>query len=381
MRSQLQHAPARRGIGRLEVIVAVVVAIIIASVAIALLLQQQAGGEGLPGADTRLDGDAAKNVSPEDLHKKHRANYQAARNNMKRISLGCQDHDAMYRTYPALYFSNDPKLNDKMNVTQAKGTYPWTVRILPFIEEDALYKNISARSNRFTESSEVIKIEYQGQQVSPREIDLPQFHSPHLGDRKVRGNNNYVALPATRLPLLLPAEPSASSSTPEVPGPDGMIIPTLGGRGQSLRHMSDGTSKTVILCESRELEKSNWYEPTQCFVVGFVPENSTPKGNNFYPFLENGKWIINPQMGNPTALDYGPTAADPKRAYYAKDGDPLARTWGPSGGHPIGTMVLHAMGDGSVRAISNDIDPQVYFKLITCRGGEFVPMPDEAQIQ
>lgn len=370
MRSRIQSAPFRQGIGRLEVIVAVVVVVIIASVAITWLISRQPEGGGVPGAS---------NLSPEELHKKQRANYQTVRNNLKQLALACQNHNDTFKTFPPLYFSNDPKLKGKMNVTKVKGAYPWTVRLLPFIEEDSIYKGISAKSSKFTTSSEAVKIDHHGKQLSPREIDLPQLQSPHLEERKVPGNNNYVALSATRLPMLLLVTEGSTGDTVKFP-PDGMICPDKQSRGSSMARMADGTSKTAVICESRELEKSNWYEPTQSFVCGFLPADCEVNGDKLLPSFDGATWTPSSKGNDRTALDFGPTKEDAKRVYNAAAGS-LQRTWGPSGGHPIGTMILHAMGDGSVLAVSSDIDPKVYFALITTRGGENVPRPDEAQIK
>src|SRR4051812_34970682 len=98
MRSQYQYAQSRRGIGRLEIIVAVVVVVIVASVAIALLMKGKQDGEGgAPGAN---------NMSPEDALKMHRSNLMSVRNNLKQLGLACQNHNDTFKTFPPLFFSN-----------------------------------------------------------------------------------------------------------------------------------------------------------------------------------------------------------------------------------------------------------------------------------
>ena len=47
-------------------------------------------------------------------------------------------------------------------------------------------------------------------------------------------------------------------------------------------------------------------------------------------------------------------------------------SWGPSSDH-AGNLVMHAMGDGSVRSISVDVLPAVYLGLSTYSCGENVP--------
>jgi hypothetical protein len=363
----MQRAHARRGIGRLEIIVVIVVLVIVASVAVALILKQKGDAGAGPGAADQ---------SPEEQAK----TAMEARNNLKQLGLSLQNHNDTYKTFPPLYFSNDTKLKGKLNVTKVKGSYPWTVRILPFIEEDTLYKGISKASNKFTEPAEKVQVQHDNKTVAPAQIDLAQLQSTHLGKRSARGNNNYLALAATRLPYLLQVTESGGTETTKFP-PDGMIIPDKMARGQSTARMADGASKTAVIAESREVEKSNWYEPTQSFVVGFLPADSQLNGDNYYPYFDkSGTWVFNPATKDRTALNYGPTAADAKRAYNAKSGDPLERTWGPSGGHALANMTIHAMGDGSVLLLSNDVDPKIYFALITPRGMEKEERPDDVKI-
>jgi hypothetical protein len=154
-----------------------------------------------------------------------------------------------------------------------------------------------------------------------------------------------------------------------------------------MARMADGTSKTAVLCESRELAKSNWYTPQQAFVCGFLPEDTQPiddARSQFYPYFDqNGKWF--PVPGNDrTALNYGPLEPGAMegakivlpngktQAYNGDEKDPLARAWGPSSVNR-GGVVIHAMGDGSVQEVVDlAVDPKVYFAVITTRGGENV---------
>ena len=46
--------------------------------------------------------------------------------------------------------------------------------------------------------------------------------------------------------------------------------------------------------------------------------------------------------------------------------------WGPSSDH-AGNLVMHAMGDGSVRSIGADVSGGVYMALSTVSGGENTP--------
>lgn len=308
----------------------------------------------------------------------------SGRNNMKQLGLALQNHNDTFKTFPPLYFCNIEGQKGQMNVTEATGQYPWTVRVLPFIEEDTLYKQLSVASTKFTKDATMIQvIDPQGNMASPSTLTLGQFQSPNLKG-SAAGTTNYVALSSTRQPLLTSYTGEVGSQTSKTP-PDGMIIPDKLSRGQSMARMADGTSKTAVLCESRELTKSNWFIPQQAFVCGFLPEDTKPIDDDksqFYPYFNNGEWV--PVPGNDrTALNYGPLPANAKipagaaaaanQAYNGDPKDPLARAWGPSSVN-MGGIVIHAMGDGSVQEVTNHgIEPKVYFSAITTRGGENEP--------
>jgi prepilin-type processing-associated H-X9-DG protein len=73
------------------------------------------------------------------------------------------------------------------------------------------------------------------------------------------------------------------------------------------------------------------------------------------------------------ALGYGPTAADTSRVSLdlGTRGTRGNSAWGPSSDH-AGGMVTTGFGDGHVTSLATDIDPAVYFGLVTRASGETV---------
>ncbi len=325
---------------------------------------------------------------PAILAARAAAMKNSGRNNMKQLALALQNHNDTYKTFPPLFFSNDPKIKGKLNVAEATGQYTWLMRVMPFIEEDTLYKSVSSKSNKFTIDSTMVQIpDLQGQMVSPSTLSFSALTAPNQKGGAA-GTTNYVALSSTRQPLLLNIEVGADGSEKiKLPFADGMIIPDKLARGQSMARMADGTSKTAVLCESRELAKSNWFTPQQTFVCGFLPEDTKPIDDdktNFYPYFNGGEWVPAPGIDR-TALNYGPLqlpqAAGAKavavpagaatQAYNGDAKDPLARDWGPSSVN-MGGVVIHGIGDGSVQEVTKDVETKTYFGAITPRGGENV---------
>jgi len=306
------------------------------------------------------------------------ANQNRTRSHLKQLSLALQNHRDTYQTFPPLFFSNDRERKLILNPAEAASCYPWQVSILPFIEEAALHQRISDASEKFYTDSSLIKVpDDQGQLIPASQISHVIFQSPHLAAGPP-GVCNYVAMPSTRLPLLANIGVNKEGQPDfQFPKPDGLLIPDIRARGQSMSRVADGTSKTVVLCESREQERSNWFKPQQAFVCGFLPEDTTPideAKTEYYPHFQSQvfgySWLYNPSKGDRTALNMGPDSASARHAYNTVDPtDPLARAWGPSTGNSS-LVTMHGMADGSVQEIANDIEPKIYFAAITARGGE-----------
>ena len=224
-------------------------------------------------------------------------------------------------------------------------------------------------------------------------MQIQVLRAPHLPQVATPGLCNYIALPATRQPLLtnVTADKDGQQAWGKI-APEGILIPTGKSHGIRVRQITDGLAKTVLLSESRELERANWYSPQQTMACGFLPADTTPideAKTQYFPYLDGETWHFNKETGDRTALNVGPKAPFPpgeliinekqlppalQSTYNADAKDPLTRAWGPSGGHP-GGIVGHAMADGSVQALVDTIDPQLYFKLLTRNGGETPQVP------
>jgi type II secretory pathway pseudopilin PulG len=317
-------------------------------------------------------------LAPAVLSERDAAQYQLSRRKMKVTALALHNYNDTHRTFPPLYFvSTKGVLKNNQSPVNAAGMYTWLFRLTAFIEEDLLYKSINVASNKFTLPSDSIKVRYDGAEVAPSEISIAFWQAPQLGKDHKPGTCNYIALPSTRLPRLTNVENRGDGQQIfKVPGPDGMIIPDTQGRGQSLQRMEDGLSKTAVVCESREVLNSNWYRPQESFVCGFLPADTvaaTKPLGEYYPYYLKGELFPNPAI-NRTALNFGPTETELKRMYHDDPEGRLTRTWGPAGGHANG-VTIHGMGDASTITLAADIDPKIYFAMITVSGGEEVELP------
>ncbi len=173
-------------------------------------------------------------------------------------------------------------------------------------------------------------------------------------------------------------EPPATTDDAEPP--NGAIVP---GYGKNPNHtITDGRSKTLIVCETKEPAVNSWYDGTVCWTVGANPSAShQPTRSTAALGLngianESGRWVFPQGTTGAGGLNYGPGAS--KLTLFAPSGTTPAQTqpvsWGPSSDHP-GGVVMHLACDGSVHALTEDIDPELYLSLITRAGGESTLIP------
>jgi prepilin-type N-terminal cleavage/methylation domain-containing protein len=301
--------------------------------------------------------------------------------------------------------------------------YSWIVKILPYIDEANIYGAISQGSAKFTvdaftpysANSNAFAMAYtSGGSISLRHFAAVQLDTvicpsftgtPQVAPSTLIGApappanytsatimgaatatiTNYVALAATHYPcmqygtvpdLTLNSSPPTGAAANGADVPNGMIVP---GTGLNIKACTDGTSKTLMLCETLEPAINSWYDGTTAWTTAISPvtvNTSTPTPSRSTALTNNkqGYWIAGTSVV--TALNVGP-APTPSVAYapVAITGGGQIISWGPSSGHS-GGVVIHAAVDGSIHSINSDIDPSVYMHVITRAGGEPDAFPD-----
>ena len=157
-----------------------------------------------------------------------------------------------------------------------------------------------------------------------------------------------------------------------------MIVP---GVGLNLRKCTDGTSKTLMRCETIEPAMNCWYDGTTTWTTAINPnsiaERPPSKANPTPSGLPNpGKFWTD--YGGSSAVNVGPAPKETVAYSPALKGDcatPQVISWGPSS-HHSGGVVYHASVDGAVWTITTDIDPTLYMQRVTRAGRE----PDPWQL-
>jgi prepilin-type N-terminal cleavage/methylation domain-containing protein len=355
---------------------------------------------------------------------------------------------------PVSVYYSSPAAGGKNNAASATNQpsgYSWFVRILPYLEENVTYTNISNTSNRFAypamdqthgTTTPPSGMAYNGGGTGAvgaifwrhfSTLDLDQVRCPSFaGDApstlqiyqdyssQTAGYNppvdwyvtttNYKAMAAVSFacmdnPNIVSVGQSAMPQYAEAP--NGIIVPPQNGStkvGTNIKGVTDGTSKTIIVAETKEQRYSSWYDGTTSWLVatpiGLTPQYATftanpnnrqpmqpskvtipsasPSGQatTFWGFYASG---TGPNLTTGVSgLNYGPKF-DPSINFC---GNPSAGSmkmfilpgsfqwqWGPSSDHS-GGIVLHCWADAHVTGIPEDTDATVYIQLSTRAGRE-----------
>jgi len=349
------------------------------------------------------------------------ANRSACSNKLKQLGLGIHQYASARR-------DRFPSANDRMtNFTGATYSqrvastgYSWIFHILPYFEEAPFYDQVKSSN---TSMSTTGNVRGQFSNPDPRTVtivvggetlnafankELTGLICPSWGGDPLARNNpamqnlgsgvgvgvtcykamagrgfwNGAAAAATPGPQPVggfPTDDGYMTLVPSGPLPQQPLTPHLNYSlsGRSLT-AGDGTSKTILIAESKEGNPrpgtaaqsfSAWFFGPQSWVAAADPTIGAPG-------LVGGTYAM-PQIAPPRSgvgLNIGPTSQNPGFQYgtvFTGQGN-SAVTWGPSSDH-AGNLVMHCFGDGSVRSIGADIEPPVYLALSTFAGGENTP--------
>jgi prepilin-type N-terminal cleavage/methylation domain-containing protein len=317
-------------------------------------------------------------------------------NNMRQVGLALHNYHDVYKKFPVISEYDNivtPTVIGNPGNPPQMAAFSWIVKILPYIEEASMYNEISSDSNRFKMpptgvapfntnmrvGNNATATNLHFSQVSIATLLCPSFSGEPYSDNAAPAQayaqinpktdaltgkpvgvalTNYVTFAATNKDFL----------TRNPPEPNGTIV---GGKARTMATMRDGTSKTVVIVESKEQSNSSWYDASGTWVVALVP--SLTSASNPNPG-------VTPMVATPTvltALNYGPPPGTTTPLYGTGFPGAGARRWGPSSDHG-GDVVIHCFGDNAVRPITADINPNTYIWLVTPNGGE--PLPDPSAI-
>jgi prepilin-type N-terminal cleavage/methylation domain-containing protein/prepilin-type processing-associated H-X9-DG protein len=284
-------------------------------------------------------------------------------NNLKQIGLGLHGfHDARK------YF---PGNHRPAAVKSARER--WFTKILPFIEQESLYKFYDPTTNWDSPTN------LPATSVPLSIAICPSTPTPNRQDFDEANGFSNPVVAVTDYAAVYGLYPTYLAATGLVEtNPDGILSKT-DGQFISVADITDGTSNTIYVLESagRPLLYQNqvlvnqnyfvdqvlgggWCRPaSDIWIIGFADKQGT---------IPNGPWAINASNGLDTSGIYPSTV--PTGAPTGTDGTGQVFSF-----HSAGVNALFA--DGSVHFLDQDplsgLSPAVFAALITRAGGEPVP--------
>ncbi|NQT36784.1 MAG: DUF1559 domain-containing protein [Planctomycetes bacterium] len=311
------------------------------------------------------------------------ARRAACSNNLRQLGTAMHNFASRKKTFPASWKVRRD-LSQGGQIQNEEG-WSWIFQILPEMENKAIYELVDMRTEKpsglygpFAGSSSSQGAQ-QVQNTAIGELICPSYQGPRYADAdsKFGALTTYKGMGATHLGSLAKNYPSASGQADYLDSstskhPDGAIYPGRAHKPEDFKR--DGTSRTVMVTETKEEQMAQWPCGSQASLVGLPSgtiSSSVGGGSlsvSYYcPTGFDLAFGDDTQVSQPrTYLDMD--AIDPNDALNPYEDSQYNGIWGPSSDHP--GAVNHLFVDASVQTISTDIDSALYMFLITRDGGD-----------
>ena len=278
------------------------------------------------------------------------------KNNLKQIGLALHNYESSTRVFPPS--TTSPA---RQGVWFYPGTGPtdpnihlhsFASLILPYLEGSNAYAAINYNVSALDSSNRAIA-----------SLVLPFYRCPTYTGPDYSDHAHYVTTVgfdkfAIRNYVAVGAVGTAELAG--IPGiaPKGVFYPQS---ATKFRDISDGTSNTVMIAETRETKSTVWIDGTSAAIaVRWNDDSKCP--NPPYPFgIPGGNC-----GGSSVSINYTPYFTDA----FTFETQAINQAYGPSSEHAAGAH--HLLGDGSVRFLSASLSVNVYDALASRAGGETV---------
>lgn len=287
-------------------------------------------------------------------------------NNSRQIGLAAINLESAFQRLPTATNHKTAVEKDDVsaqpladNSANARGT-SWLVRISPYLMEGAVHDTLMEQTNRFRDAPFVDGVtsgKPAGCSLPITPFLCPSFPGSEFSDGDYAkldcevAATNYVAMAGSHA-----KKDGKSIGTPFEVANDGVF--KVGEKGRRFAELQDGSSKTIMIAESREEENNAWIDGAATWVTALqVSKAAAQVADN------DGDKI--PDYNVETALNFGPRKRGAQEEYLSN------RKWGPSSAHD--SVVVHVFGDCHTATLTTDIDEGVYAAYVTVNGGETVP--------
>lgn len=217
--------------------------------------------------------------------------------------------------------------------------HSWASLILPNLDQVNIYNSLNYLKSALDTSNRTM-----AEQIIPT-YRCPTYNGTSFSDASLYVSispkfalRNYVTVSATNAASL------GGSS------PNGAIYP---GSATKIEKITDGSSNTILVAETRETGSAVWLEGTTTTLARSLDASQCAAPP--YDCARVGKTSLN----DPNFFDATPYLPFAISSY-----------WGPSSQHA--GIVQHLLADGSARSISDQVSISIYEALVTRAGGEVV---------
>ena len=301
--------------------------------------------------------------------------------NVRQLGLAINTFENTNKRFPSISTTRASLLQvppGSIATSPGPAGYSWIVNVLPFMEEQLLYQDISNSSQKFKLNAFDVNIK------RPDPNNAGSFVGNHLSARPVatlrcpKAPGDFATAPDYSAVGTAPAVghyvcfagTHIDTMSSDIVDNSAMALPNRnGGKGYKIEDLTDGTSKTLLLTDSREVEYGSWYDGQTAWVIGLRPAVAPTE---IITRPEDG--YTGPVETKLHTLNYGPKDdRDTAQFYLAKGAGSWPgqqnRKWGPSSLHP-GGVIVHVYADNHTSVIPDKIEPYLYYRLITRGGNE-----------
>jgi prepilin-type N-terminal cleavage/methylation domain-containing protein len=332
------------------------------------------------------------------------ARRSSCSNNMRQVGLSVLNFESTKQKLPAAMDRNNHTGQPGSATSGAAATpgFSWIVHCLPYMEETGLYNGIATTSTTASVAAKfaasplaLTTLNAVGGQIAATVV-LPPLKCPSFAGSGIveptstagsaglswtgaYGTTNAIALTNYKanagthiLSSGTLVDNGAMGYSTTAPSTVALTAATTSRpNGITIGALSDGTSKTILVAETKERGYSSWIDGSTSWVVASNCGSTANYLNNQWnstgttKVVQGGAGTVGASVNFPAANSS--TGKFLPAATWALYSDGMG--YGSSSDHS-GGIVLHTFADGHVGSITAEIDPSVFMSLYSRASGE-----------
>lgn len=283
------------------------------------------------------------------------ARRSQCKNNLKQLGLALQNYEALHRTFPPGYLARDVAPTDPASAETGSG-FAWGTLLMPFLDQSALLRMLDYRGDADALGNQALGNTQVSTFLCPSDLGNQVFSVQGRAGIVTLARSNYVGLYGL----------GDLETQPGAPPRPGMFYRNSRTRAVDLR---DGFSCTIMLGE-RGLQTPRSLAGVQVpveYEAAWYAVLPGARRTQATPLLAPAATLALSNAGVVEVDAEGET----KVAIFRINQNPPGTAAGLLGSLHVGGMQV-AVADGSVRFLSENIDPEILQRLVEIADGELV---------